>query len=300
LRFDGSGSDVLTGDPVDDVGVSLAEGWNMIGSVSASAGISDPGGIVIPGTMYDYPYGDPTTSVEPGSGYWIRASAAGDVTISSGAGAAKLAESTLEANTIRFNDIQTLYFGARVNNVLSYSLPPRPFEGAFDVRFAGDWKLAEDGGTIEVMNNTDKLSIAYDITIPAGEHMRWVLTDNRTEYELSGTGTIEIVGNVGSFVLNKAPVVPETYVLSQNYPNPFNPVTNISYGLPKESFVTISVYNLMGQKVAELVNDDRNAGYHTVTWNSANLIGEPVSSGVYVYTITAGNYQSVKKMILMK
>tara|TARA_B100000809_G_C14653860_1_gene356990 strand:- start:287 stop:457 length:171 start_codon:yes stop_codon:yes gene_type:complete len=56
----------------------------------------------------------------------------------------------------------------------------------------------------------------------------------------------------------------------------------------------------MGQKVAELVNDVRNAGYHTVTWNSANLIGEPVSSGVYVYTITAGNYQSVKKMILMK
>jgi len=77
-------------------------------------------------------------------------------------------------------------------------------------------------------------------------------------------------------------------------------VTNISYGLPKESFVTISVYNLMGQKVAELVNDVRGAGFHTITWNSANLIGEPVSSGVYVYTITAGDYKAVKKMILMK
>jgi hypothetical protein len=250
--------------------------------------------------MYDYPYGDPQSSVEPGSGYWIRASAAGDVTISSGASAAKA--KTLEANEIRFNDTQTLTFGVRVNeaDLLSYSLPPMPPKGAFDVRFASDMKHAVNGGTIEVMNNIDILSIAFVITIPAGENMRWVLTDNETEHELAGSGTIEIIGNASDFVLAKAPEVPETYVLSQNYPNPFNPVTNISYGLPEKSSVTITVYNLMGQKVAELVNEDRSAGYHTVVWNSVNLVGEPVSSGVYIYTITAGNYQSVKKMILMK
>jgi hypothetical protein len=302
LRFESDGSDVLSGDPVDNVTVSLSEGWNMIGSVSGAAMLDDPSGIVIAGTMYGYPYGDPATVIEPGSGYWVRASADGDVTISSGAGSAKTIEKIVDANTLRFNDTQTLYFGIKVadESRLSYSLPPMPPKGAFDVRFAGGWKIAENDGTIEVMNNTDRLSIDYDITIPAGEQMRWVLTGNNTEYELKGTGTIEVIGNASDFVLAKVPVVPEAYVLSQNYPNPFNPVTNISYGLPKESFVTITVYNIMGQKVTELVNDVRHAGYHTVVWNSANLAGEPVSSGVYVYMITAGDYHAVKKMILMK
>jgi hypothetical protein len=302
LRFDSDGSDVLSGDPVDDVSVTLAEGWNMIGSVSDAAMLDDPSGIVIAGTMYGYPYGDPASVIDPGSGYWVRASADGDVTISSGAGSAKTIEKIVDANTLRFNNTQTLYFGIRVadESRLSYSLPPKPFEGAFDVRFAGDWKIAEDGGTIEVMNNTDRLSIDYDITIPAGDQMRWILTDNKTEYELEETGTIEIIGNASDFALAKVSVVPEAYLLSQNYPNPFNPVTNISYGLPKESFVTITVYNIMGQKVTELVNEVRHAGYHTVVWNSANLAGEPVSSGVYVYIITAGDYHAVKKMILMK
>ena len=302
LRFDSDGSDVLSGDPVDNVTVSLSEGWNMIGSVSDAAMLDDPSGIVIAGTMYGYPYGDPASVIDPGSGYWVRASADGDVTISSGAGSAKTFEKIVDANTLRFNDTQTLYFGISVadESRLSYSLPPKPFEGAFDVRFAGDWKIAENGGTIEVMNNTDRMFIDYDITIPAGDQMRWVLTDNKTEYELEETGTIEIIGDANDFALAKVSVVPEAYLLSQNYPNPFNPVTNISYGLPQESFVTITVYNIMGQKVTELVNEVRHAGYHTVVWNSANLAGEPVSSGVYVYMITAGDYHAVKKMILMK
>ena len=92
LRFDSDDSDVLSGDPVDDVSVSLAEGWNIIGSVSDAAMLDDPSGIVIAGTMYGYPYSNPVSVIEPGSAYWVRASAAGDVTISSGAGAAKTTE----------------------------------------------------------------------------------------------------------------------------------------------------------------------------------------------------------------
>jgi len=83
--------------------------------------------------------------------------------------------------------------------------------------------------------------------------------------------------------------------LMQNYPNPFNPSTNISYSLPRSSFVTISVYNILGQKVKTLINKNESAGNYTVNFDASRL-----SSGVYFYSLKAGNYIQTKKMILMK
>ena len=151
------------------------------------------------------------------------------------------------------------------------------------------------------MNNTDILTISYTINIDAGENLRWVLTsDERKEYELNGSGEIVLNGDITGFTLNKVPEIPSGYSLSQNYPNPFNPVTSISYEIPKESIVTISVYNLRGQKVADLVSDMHPAGYHNVMWNSMDMSGKPVSSGVYIYRIQADNFRAVKKMLLIK
>ena len=162
-------------------------------------------------------------------------------------------------------------------------------------------KVSESSGAIEIMNNTDKLSISYTINIDAGEHMRWVLTsDGGKEYGLNGSGEIVVNGDITGFTLNKVPEIPSGYSLSQNYPNPFNPVTSISYEIPKESIVTISVYNLRGQKVADLVSDMHPAGYHNVMWNSMDMSGKSVSSGMYIYTIQADEFRSVKKMVLMK
>ena len=101
-------------------------------------------------------------------------------------------------------------------------------------------------------------------------------------------------------MLQKREPIPETFTLFQNFPNPFNPVTSINYAIPEERFVTVSVYNVMGQKIVDLVNELNTAGYHNATWNSTDIHGYPVSSGVYIYTITAGDYYAVKKMILMK
>lgn len=88
---------------------------------------------------------------------------------------------------------------------------------------------------------------------------------------------------------------PNTFKLSQNYPNPFNPGTVISYQLPVTSDVVLVVYNTLGQKVATLVSERQKAGYHRVEWDAGH-----VSSGVYYYLIKAGEYQDVKKMILLK
>jgi hypothetical protein len=90
-------------------------------------------------------------------------------------------------------------------------------------------------------------------------------------------------------------ITPSVFSLKQNYPNPFNPSTKIAFTLPLESNVKISVYNLIGQKVVELVNSKFPAGNHSVDFNAANL-----SSGIYLYKIEAGNFTSVKKMQLMK
>ena len=88
---------------------------------------------------------------------------------------------------------------------------------------------------------------------------------------------------------------PFLYSLSQNYPNPFNPVTTIGYQIPQTSFVSLKVYDILGREVANLVKEEKYAGNHEVEFNASSL-----TSGIYFYKLRAGNYTSVKKMILMK
>jgi hypothetical protein len=91
-------------------------------------------------------------------------------------------------------------------------------------------------------------------------------------------------------------LVPKNYDLSQNFPNPFNPSTIIKYQVPQNSFVSLRVYNSLGQEIATLVNGMINAGTHDVQFNASNL-----SSGIYFYVITAGNsFVQTKKMIVIK
>jgi photosystem II stability/assembly factor-like uncharacterized protein len=85
------------------------------------------------------------------------------------------------------------------------------------------------------------------------------------------------------------------FYLQQNYPNPFNPTTTINYSIPKESLVTIKVYDLLGREIKTLVNEDRPAGKYSVNFNANNL-----SSGIYLYTIKAGSFVQTKKMVLLK
>jgi hypothetical protein len=89
--------------------------------------------------------------------------------------------------------------------------------------------------------------------------------------------------------------IPEAFSLEQNYPNPFNPTTNIRFELPQSGNVVLKVFNLLGQEVATLINARINAGNHVVPFDASHL-----TSGVYFYTLTSGNFNSTKKMILMK
>ncbi len=106
-------------------------------------------------------------------------------------------------------------------------------------------------------------------------------------YAFTGcSGTVTNAGNNG---------IPVSFKLGQNYPNPFNPVTKISYALPKQGFVTLKVYDILGKEVATLVNEVKNAGEYSVEFNAGNL-----SSGVYFYKFESGGFSDIKKLMLLK
>jgi hypothetical protein len=90
-------------------------------------------------------------------------------------------------------------------------------------------------------------------------------------------------------------LMPKEFMLSQNYPNPFNPTTTIGFSIPKSEFVTLKIYNLLGQEVATLISENLQGGHYQIGWDASQM-----ASSVYYYLINAGEFQEVKKMILIR
>ena len=120
---------------------------------------------------------------------------------------------------------------------------------------------------------------------------------------LEGSEIADPEGNVINGIVLNIPefgnVIPTEFTLKQNYPNPFNPSTTINYELPEEGLVHLELYNLIGEKISDLVNDRQNAGAYKIEWN-----GEGKPSGIYFYRIningTTKNYSKTIKMIYLK
>ena len=112
-------------------------------------------------------------------------------------------------------------------------------------------------------------------------------------------GDDNIVLSAGSEALELTPV-PKEFSLHQNYPNPFNPVTTINYDLPKDAYVNLVIYDILGREVINLVGKDMSAGYQTVIWNTRNQFGSPVAAGIYFYQIQTRDFVKTKKMVLLK
>lgn len=93
--------------------------------------------------------------------------------------------------------------------------------------------------------------------------------------------------------------ISKKYTLSGNYPNPFNPETTIIFGLPEESHITIEIFNVVGQKVNDLLNSEKLAGYHQVRWNGRDEFGKKVGAGVYLCRMQAGDFIKTQQMMLL-
>ena len=94
--------------------------------------------------------------------------------------------------------------------------------------------------------------------------------------------------------------IPDEFALHQNYPNPFNPVTTLRYDLPENGHVNITIYDMLGKEVKTLINQTQDPGYKSLIWDATNDYGNPVSAGIYLFQIQAGEYISTKKMVLLK
>jgi hypothetical protein len=134
------------------------------------------------------------------------------------------------------------------------------------------------------INNYDVFPIFYPSTYYFGQNVIAHPGDTGINLNLSITG-----------IENKVNTFPKQFSLGQNYPNPFNPTTTIQYEVPISGLVNLTVYNILGQKVAELVNKVQATGKYEVQFNADRL-----SSGVYFYKLSAGSYTNTKKMILLK
>ncbi len=121
---------------------------------------------------------------------------------------------------------------------------------------------------------------------------------------VSGVSTTHLsewtLGPPGVTAVEEGNQIPRVFFLNQNAPNPFRGRTTIAFGLPKAADVSLVVYNAAGQKVRTLVSGHKEAGTYTVTWDGRNDAGQPVAAGAYFYKFQAGEYQSLKKMLLLK
>ena len=169
-------------------------------------------------------------------------------------------------------------------NVISLS-----YEFSDDTLFAGEkvYPCEEEGFD------------TYDECIEEGEMGLFLgdLVDIQDFYLYSNRVMLPTGDNVS---LADVIVMPEKFTIHQNYPNPFNPVTTLRYDLPEQTHVNITIYDMLGRKVRTILNQQQDPGYKSLIWDATNDYGKPVSAGIYLYQIQAGEYMQTKKMVLLK
>ena len=294
------GIQIVTHDPI-----TAASGWNLFGGYELSVGTAglttNPPGLIT-GSVYKYSGGyQVATTLDPGYGYWVKLTGAGDIIIPD-----VLAKGTKEEEffqedwgKIVLTDATginyTLYAVKGEVDLNQYELPPAPPEGMFDIRF-------ESGRIAENINSSvkeiDLSGVTYPLTVKA-ENMDMRLMDEtgkQINLNLKKGEDVVISDATIQKLMVSGELIPDVYSLEQNYPNPFNPSTVIEFSLPENvGSVKLIIYNTLGEKVAELVNTSLIAGKYTYRWDARN-----VATGMYIYELRTDKFVSVKKMMLLK
>jgi hypothetical protein len=295
---------------VTNVPIIASEGWNLIGGyeniVSTSTITTTPPGLIT-GSIFGYSSGYYSVNeLIPGYAYWIKLTSSGQINIPN-----SLVKTDGERKEwisdswgrIIFKDAEnksyTLYAVEGNTSLSEFDLPPLPPAGVFDIRF-GSHRFAENLNGIT--QTIEMNGVVYPVSISV-EAMTITLQDETGQ-------KLNVILNSGEQVvvndLNKIYVsgnnLPVQYSLEQNYPNPFNPSTKIRYSIPsvtlsgvEGSLVTLKVYDVLGNEVVTLVNEEKPVGNYEVEFNASGF-----ASGIYFYRIQAGSFVQSKKMILIK
>ncbi len=287
--------------------ILVSAGWNLIGGyenlIATNNLTTTPFGL-ISGPIYTYAGTYKTaTHLEPGRSYLVYLTGAGQINfphiLSKGNG--KVIEYfKAHWGIISFTDNTgkhfSLYLVDDETDLNLYVLPPVPLEGMFDIRFSSN-RIVEniDNGT-----QTVNLSgISYPVKVRVENTSISLLDESGKNINADLNPGDEITITKESidklFILSGESVTPKKYSLEQNYPNPFNPSTKIKYVVSTESNVNISLYNVLGELISTLVNEEMTPGYYEYELNGSNL-----ASGVYIYRLVAGDFIQSKKMVLLR
>jgi hypothetical protein len=294
--------DIVTHDPIPAL-----TGWNMIGGYennAPTAGLTTTPPGLISGSVFGYSGGyTPATNLVPGYGYWIKLTAAGNINIPSGPlakGSSEVVEYFKEdwgkiTITDKAGRSYTLYAVKGEVDLNQYGLPPMPPVGMFDIRFSSD-RIAED-----ISSNTrtiDMSGIEYPVKVKV-ENMDIRLQDEsgkEIDENVKSGEEITISNSYINKLMVSGELIPDIYALEQNYPNPFNPSTTIEFSLPEDvSNVMLTIYDILGQRVTQLVNTSLKAGKYKYQWNAGHI-----ATGMYIYELRTDKFVSIKKMMLLK
>ena len=169
----------------------------------------------------------------------------------------------------------------------------------------GAWSGGDDvDHELTFDENTMATGTWVSLDVPLSDFTGLTTTGHLAQMIIAGEPNTVYVDNVylwrETFLSLVGDLTPEEFALHQNYPNPFNPITQIKYDLPEDALVNITIYDLMGRSIKSLVNSNQSAGYRSIQWDATNNLGEPVSAGMYIYMIQAGEFRQTKKMVLLK
>jgi hypothetical protein len=237
----------------------------------------------------------------------------------------------IESRFIDFSPIAIVLTGTRSGNVLSLNAAITAEQTVNSANWRVHWVVVESGISAPQNSPNGYVPFIHDfafrnmypdangspITISQGQTVNiartitlnsaWVANNCRVIVFVQDNSNRKVqnaefieVPDIPTSVGDPVGGVPTTFALSQNYPNPFNPSTAIDYALSERAFVTIKVHNLLGQEVKTLVAEEKGAGIYTLQWNGKDNAGNDVPSGMYLYTMRAGNFVQTKKMMLMK
>ncbi len=181
--------------------------------------------------------------------------------------------------------------------VLSWILPA---QSESQLTYTIEYSTSADFSDVHEIDNVSTPFKQVD-GLQANTNYYWRVKSTAANGDVSGYSPVGIFNTNGVTGVNdEIGQTPTEFAVKQNYPNPFNPTTTIKYQLPKASFVSIKVYNVLGSEVATLVNGNVAAGYHSVIWNATDNSGAKVNSGVYFYRVSTNSNVVVKKMLLLK
>jgi hypothetical protein len=314
----------VTGTLPDSQTVPVEAGWNVVGAFTEPVDVttiatSPPGLLQTPFFGYnddgpDLGYVEAAT-LQAFDGYWVRASQPGVLDLS-GTGperalgrVAATAHPDVDGPRLTLTDAAghtatlRLLLGASEDQLRRYALPPMPPGGLFDIRFASGRTAAmlasTDGTNAEGTHDVDLQGITYPLTI------RLETTGEDQAVRLLGApgGPVSLTPSASAVTLDRRPVrlqvaagtVPDAFALAKSIPNPATDVATLVYAVPTPTHVTLAVYDVLGRRVAHLVDDTKRAGRHTVRLDAAAL-----PSGTYFVRMHADTFTKTRRMTVVR